>query len=128
MSKAYRSRKFAVRMHPVVAQTVRRALGGLLVMAASFSLGCASTQAAPAEPVVFTAAPPPLPLPEIESGPPSPDMAWVPGYWHWNGLRYVWVPGHWESPRPDHVWQPPTYSFTGDRWMYRPGRWAKSKP
>lgn len=25
--------------------------------------------------------------------PPQP--AWVPGSWHWNGLRWVWVPGHW---------------------------------
>jgi hypothetical protein len=25
-------------------------------------------------------------------------MVWVPGEWHWDGVKYVWLPGHWESP------------------------------
>lgn len=112
----------------MVALDVRRALGGLLVVATSLLVGCASTHASHREPVVYASAPPPSPLPEIESGPPSPDMIWVPGYWHWAGIRYVWIPGHWEAPRPDHVWKPPSYSFTGERWEYRPGRWARSAP
>lgn len=102
-------------------------LGGLLWVTLSLLLGCASSQPRHPEPVVYAAAPPPPPLPEVESGPPNTEMVWVPGYWHWTGVRYVWVPGHWEAPRPDHVWEPPTYSFTGDRWVYRPGRWARAK-
>lgn len=25
---------------------------------------------------------------------PVPHAVWVPGFWHWDGVRWVWVPGH----------------------------------
>lgn len=86
--------------------------------------GCAKTAASSQARMVHVAAPPPAPLPEAKSGPTNPEMVWVPGYWHWNGVRYVWIPGHWEAPEPGHAWQPPVYSFSGGSWTYRPGEWS----
>lgn len=59
---------------------------------------CACVGRAPDSPA--NGEPPPAPLPEVRSGPPTPGMVWVPGAWHWDGARYVWVPGRWESPPP----------------------------
>jgi hypothetical protein len=41
----------------------------------------------------------PGPLPEVRYAAPAPGMVWIPGAWHWDGVRHVWVPGRWESPR-----------------------------
>lgn len=48
---------------------------------------------------LFAPGPPP---PEAEVAPPKPseDAEWVPGSWHWDGVRYVWQPGRWESQQP----------------------------
>jgi hypothetical protein len=51
-------------------------------------------------------------------------MAWVEGYWHWNGVQYVWIPGHWESPPAGSVWLPPSYTMVDGRYVYRAGRWS----
>lgn len=99
-----------------------RALMGLLVL--GLLVGCSAARNTGEGRLIYVAAPPPEPLPEAKSGPTSPEMIWVAGYWHWNGVRYVWIPGHWESPRPDQSWEPPAYSFSGGRWTYRPGQWA----
>jgi hypothetical protein len=74
---------------------------------------------------VFVAKPPPEPLPEMRSGPPAPGMAWVAGYWHFNGTDYVWIPGHWESPRPGLAWTPPAVVYSAEQrvWIYEHGRW-----
>lgn len=29
---------------------------------------------------------------------PPPGAVWVPGFWHWDGFRWVWVPGRWAFP------------------------------
>jgi hypothetical protein len=44
--------------------------------------------------------PEPAPMPEFQSPPSAPGLAWVGGKWHWQGTDWVWVPGHWESPPP----------------------------
>ena len=36
-----------------------------------------------------TSAPSSVPPPSLRAA------AWEPGYWHWNGTRYVWTPGRW---------------------------------
>lgn len=110
-------------MQIVGGAAVERPLFGILALA--LSAGCTATkEPRPVQTAIYVASPPPSPLDEIPSGQARPDMVWVAGYWHWNGVRYVWIPGHWEPQRPDRAWQPPSYSFAGGRWMYRPGQWA----
>jgi hypothetical protein len=45
-------------------------------------------------------APPPDPMPEVQSLPPAPGMVWVAGSWHWDGRTYAWIPGRWENAPP----------------------------
>lgn len=47
-----------------------------------------------------------------------PGWVWVPGYWNWNGRRYVWVHGHRVHARRGWHWAP-------DRWVEDRGRWHR---
>jgi hypothetical protein len=76
----------------------RNAMRALLLLVFAASAVCACVGRAPDRPT--RGEPPPAPLPEIRSGPPTPGLVWVPGEWHWDGVKYVWLPGHWESPPP----------------------------
>jgi len=45
----------------------------------------------------------PQTAPENDEAPPEkgkPGATWVPGYWHWDGVRYVWQRGHFEDDVP----------------------------
>nr|WP_218627253.1 CDI system lipoprotein BcpO [Caballeronia sp. dw_19] len=37
---------------------------------------------------------PPKPSPIAEMSPNLPGVAWVGGYWHWDGSQWVWIAGH----------------------------------
>jgi hypothetical protein len=52
-------------------------------------------------------------------------MAWIPGYWHFQGTDYVWIPGHWEVPRAGLQWRAPQVIYSAQRrsWVYVLGRW-----
>jgi len=71
------------------------------------------------------ARPPPEPLPEMQSGPPAAGMAWIAGYWHYNGTDWVWIPGHWEIAREGQQWRAPSFAWSPDQraWVYELGRW-----
>ena len=45
---------------------------------------------------------------------------WVPGYWDWNGRRYVWVRGHRVHARNRSHW-------VSDRWVEDHGRWRRER-
>ena len=61
---------------------------------------------------------PPAPVVETVPPPPAPDTVWTPGYWSWNGVKYVWVPGQYVvAPFPDAIW-------IGGRWVPRGGHWT----
>jgi hypothetical protein len=51
-------------------------------------------------------------------------MEWVPGYWHWDAIRYVWVPGHWETPPPGLRWQAAEARREGKGYRYYAGGWG----
>ena len=69
---------------------------------------------APSEPV-----PPPPP------GPMASRMVWQPGYWRWNGARYVWVGGRYaRGPRPHAVWIAGHWAERRGRWVWVPGHWG----
>jgi hypothetical protein len=42
----------------------------------------------------------PQAAPENGDTPPvkgKPGSTWLPGYWHWDGVRYVWQRGHFQD-------------------------------
>ena len=74
---------------------------------------------------VYVPGPPPKPLGDVPSGPPSQGLVWIAGYWHWNGVHYVWIPGHWEAPpAAGSAWVPPSYGKADGRHVYETGRWS----
>jgi len=61
-----------------------------------------SAQGALAPPVTGS---PIVPQTGPEDAEPPPEKLkqnaiWVPGYWHWDGVRYVWQRGRWQADVP----------------------------
>jgi WXXGXW repeat (2 copies) len=69
----------------------------------------------------------PPPPASMESGPntpqPSPNVAWTPGYWVWQGNAYAWRPGFWANVQPNWIWIPPHYVWTPSGYLFVPGYW-----
>jgi hypothetical protein len=69
----------------------------------------------------------PEPPATLETGPNVPasteDEIWVPGYWGWEGGRYVWVAGFWRLPQPRWVWVPAHYIWTPRGCLFTQGYW-----
>jgi len=67
---------------------------------------------------------PPAPVVETPPPPPAPQAVWTPGYWSWNGVRYVWVPGRYVVPPfPGAVWIGGRWVAHGPAWVWVDGRW-----
>src|SRR5262245_41066971 len=70
---------------------------------------------------------PPAPIverPAVDA--PSPNAAWIAGYWDWDSSRkdFVWVTGTWRVPPPGRFWVN-GYWKRDDRGWYRvPGSWS----
>ena len=48
---------------------------------------------------------PPAPIYETVPVSPGPAYYWVPGYWNWNGYRYVWIRGRYAyRPYGGAIW------------------------
>lgn len=80
---------------------------------------------------------PPAPQYEVAPAVP-PGYVWAPGYWGWNGDRYVWVRGRTIVQREGYRWEPDrwdhrdrTYYRTGGHWVrdhsYKPVKMKKEK-
>ena len=79
----------------------------------------AAAGAAPALADVYVRIGPPAP--RYEAVPVlQPGWVWAPGYWNWNGHRYVWVRGHRVHANRGHHWVP-------HRWVEREGRWRMDR-
>ena len=95
----------------------------------------------------------PPPAPQAETQPPraSENAVWVPGYWRWNGFRWLWLYGFWRVPQsdleqektatapaepppaqvetvvaapfPDAVWTPGYWHWQAGAWVWVSGRW-----
>jgi hypothetical protein len=77
----------------------------------------ASAIATPASADVYVRIAPPAP--RYEAVPVvQPGWEWAPGYWNWNGHRYVWVNGHRIHAHGHGHWVP-------DRWVEDHGRWRR---
>ena len=69
----------------------------------------------------------PPPAPVVVAPPPpvaQPGYVWAPGYWGWEGYRYVWVEGRWMAPRPGYGWVAPRWERRGPNWFFVEGYWA----
>ena len=70
--------------------------------------------------------PPPVARQEVVPPPPGPPeaYAWRPGYWSWNGARYVWVRGrYYHPPRPRAEWVPAHWAQRQGAWVWVQGHW-----
>jgi hypothetical protein len=69
---------------------------------------------------------PPAPVYERVPPPPGPAFAWRPGYYHWNGNRYVWYRGQYvHRPYAGARWVPEHYARGPQGYWHRvPGHWG----
>lgn len=68
-------------------------------------------------------APPPV---QYEAVPVlAPTQVWAPGYWAWNGDRYVWVRGRTIVKRDGYRWMPDNWVQTGNGYSRQPGYWVR---
>jgi hypothetical protein len=75
--------------------------------------------------IVVPIAPPPV---LVEAAPPPRvGYIWAPGYWRWDGGRYVWAEGRWERARDGHQYNPPAWRKDGDKWRFHEGGWKQAK-
>lgn len=80
-----------------------------------------STSLAAAAQVVVRIGPPPRGPVEVVPVVPHPGWVWQPGFYRWNGVRYIWIPGayiqppflrarwiagHWRPAPGGYVWIP----------------------
>jgi hypothetical protein len=102
---------------------------GIAVAAAFVAITCAGCVAnEPVTPArgVAVSGPPPDPIKEEQRpAPPSPQSAWVAGYWHWTGMHYAWIPGHWEQAPAGATWAAPKYVSRDGSYFYEPGTWSQ---
>ena len=66
------------------------------------------------------------PAPRYEAVPAlQPGWAWQPGYWNWNGHRYVWVSGRRVRGHRGEHWVPHRWVDNGGRWRMDRGHWDR---
>jgi hypothetical protein len=87
-------------------------------------IGCATRtrtvvvrEPVPSAPIVVREAPP-APPQEVITTAPSPTHVWVPGYYEWQGKRYVWKQGHWVK-RPNYAG-----TYVQGHWEKQPNGWV----
>jgi hypothetical protein len=84
----------------------------------SLGVGAATAQ------VIVHGGPPPAVIVERPGPPLHAGWVWVPGYYRWNGRRYVWVSGYWaKPPRPRAIWVPGRWVPRGGGYVWVAGYW-----
>jgi hypothetical protein len=92
-----------------------RLTAAALVLTLGFT-GLAAAQAYPPPPALRPEGPPPPP--------PGDRYAWVPGHWHWDGVRYIWRRGHYVIRAAGwHEFVPGHWAQRGPRWVWIPDGW-----
>ncbi|CAH0269426.1 hypothetical protein SRABI118_03448 [Massilia sp. Bi118] len=71
----------------------------------------------------------------VRTAPPAPrhevvpharrGFEWAPGYWNWNGHRYVWQKGHFEKVRKGYSYHRPEWRQDGNGWTLVRGGWQR---
>lgn len=66
------------------------------------------------------------PAPQQEVVPAlSPGQVWAPGYWGWNGDRYVWLRGRTIAQRDGFRWVPDRWEQQDRSFVRRTGHWER---
>ncbi len=68
-----------------------------------------------------------VPPPEAKvSTPPTPTKVgyvWSPGYWNWDGSKYVAVEGNWVAVVEKKKWVAPVWNKEDNKWYFTAGHW-----
>ncbi len=97
-------------------KNILTAFAGGLILSASLT--------APAQ-VVVRMGPP---VHAVEVAPRSPHRGWVwqPGYYRWDGRRYIWVGGRWVNPPYGGArWVSGYWRRSGGGYIWVAGRWTR---
>ncbi|MEW6761374.1 MAG: YXWGXW repeat-containing protein [Pseudomonadota bacterium] len=103
-------------------KSILAATAAVLISTAAFAPVQAQAQGR-TEVIVVHKAPPPLrheSIPAARRG-----YEWVPGYWSWNGRRYVWERGHYEKVRAGYVYHRPEWRQDRNGWYLDRGGWVR---
>lgn len=74
----------------------------------------------------FSYQPPPPPMAEAQPPMPFGNALWIPGWWHWNGIRFAWVAGRWSARPPMYFWEPHRWVRSPDgKYREEPGHWRR---
>lgn len=71
---------------------------------------------------------PPPPLPEEPQTPPTENMTWIAGYWHYGPSPeaiWVWVPGHWTTAPKGERWIAAKTTEGDKQYRYQPGGFCR---
>lgn len=73
----------------------------------------------------------------VRTAPPAPrdevvpaarrGYVWTPGYWRWNGHRYVWAHGKYVRARHGYYWREPAWAEREGRWEFNRGQWMRGE-
>ena len=55
----------------------------------------------------------------------APGYAWAPGYWGWNGDRYIWVRGRSIVQREGYRWEPDRWEQRDQSYYRESGYWKR---
>jgi len=82
-------------------------------------------------PGIVVAKEPANPIEEVPPAqkPEGADVAWIPGYWAWDGERgdFLWVSGIWRALPPGRQWIPGYWSKVEQGYQWTSGYWADAK-
>lgn len=103
-------------------KSILAATAAVLIGTAAFAPAQAQAQGRTEVIVVHKAPPAPMreAVPAARRG-----YEWVPGYWSWNGRRYVWERGHYEKVRVGYVYQRPEWRQDRKGWYLERGGWVR---
>jgi hypothetical protein len=99
----------------------------LLLAAAALLIASAVTPVASfaSEHILAVRITPPAPRHQVVPA-PRHGYEWAPGFWNWNGRKFVWTSGHWERARSGHAFRPATWERDGDNWRLNRGGWVEA--
>lgn len=103
-------------------KSILAATAAVLIGTAAFAPAQAQAQGRTEVIVVHKA--PPAPMREVVPA-ARRGYEWVPGYWSWNGRRYVWERGHYEKVRVGYVYQRPEWRQDRKGWYLDRGGWVR---